>query len=299
MKLQIAFRKSSAVFHDHIATMAVGVLEKHDETPHAYEEKMVSFRFGFDVETGLLGSVSCLDNPRDIVWEYGKEPNFESCTLEHLVTTPLHRSVPGMICNADLIFRATDVEPSEAGATVYAFSAIVFTPPSQKVDDTHVYQLQAVQRSSAAPMFLAGLIGETLRKEIGPIDVPKQMNGDALSSFLRTPWWGFGEEPVGLPGTMKRSVYHKRERYTELFLNESRSGDEDKEFDALREVMRVWGLNNIEKDPIYAKFIRARYEAVGSPRQKPQTGRETQDQEQALSVLVRSLINEDRTGMGL
>lgn len=301
MRTQIAFRKSGETFHGHSVLIAVGVLESADPSVARYEDRFVNFRAIFDQTAGMLSSLQCLGNPHEITQGFGKEDDehlLHMCDLENLQTTSLQRTVPDGMVNAELAVRATDMEPGKPGAIVYAFSGLVYVRPEQKADVTHLYQLEALQDAAVAPQFMSGIVGQTVRKEIGPINVEEDTRGDALSGFLRRPWWGFGDEPMSLPGTMRREVYRRLDRYAELFFKE-RSGDEAKEFEELQREMRFIGMNTLEKDATYARFVEKRREH-GITLYRPQRLSTIQAEKSINRAIIRSLLDEaEPRGLGM
>jgi hypothetical protein len=298
MKLQVAFREFNQQFGGHNVLCALGVVEGKPAELDIYEDRFVNFRLAFDGASGLLSTVTCLDNPHPITEGFGAandEHLLHVCDLESLQASSLRRTHPNDYQNAEFALRMTDVEPSMDGRVVYAFAGLVYADENQKIDVSKLYQVESLQQSATAPMFLSGIVGATLRRELGEVNVETAMRGDALSGFLRKPWWGFGDEPVALPGTMRRSVYHNHQRYLDLAFKD-RTVEEAAEFSTLRSEMKVVGFDTIESDPVFARYVHERMK-LGLKAHVPEKRSVVLAREPALASLVRSLINEEVTGL--
>jgi hypothetical protein len=300
MKLQIAFREFNQQYGGHKVLCAVGVVEGKPADLAIYEDKFVNFRLLFDVPSGLLSTVTCLDNPHPISEGYGAandEYLLNMCDLEGLQASSLRRTHPNEYQNAEFALRVTDVEASEPGNAVYAYAGLVYAKEGQKIDVSNLYQAEGLQQSVTAPMFLSGILGATFRKELGEVNIETATRGDGLSGYLKKPWWGFGEEPVALPGTMRRTVYHSHQRYLDLAFKD-RTIEEAAEFTKLRSEMRVLGFDKVESDPVFARYVHERMK-LGVKVNVPEKRSAILAREPVLASLVRSLINEEVSGLKL
>lgn len=273
MKMQIAFRETVTTRHDHNVAMAVGVIEVGPQDTNDYEDKSLVFRFDFNPALEHPVAASTFWVPRRLVDSWGSlDVELATGTLEHLLMSDIERAIPNDVHNADFVLRQTEVPPSVEGGRVFAFSGFLHVKPDQKFSFNDVVWFESPISGQDNVMIYAGRSGVERRPEDGRLDMVETMRGDAMSSFLRKPLWGFGDEPYALPGTMRLSMYHKVDRYKELFFAEGLSAADQGEFEALKEEMRMAGLDNVAKDENYkafAKEMRLKYpELTGS---KPQT----------------------------
>ena len=141
-------------------------------------------------------------------------------------------------------------------------------------------------------MTYAGRSGIERRTSQEKRDMAETMRGDAMSGFLRAPLWGFGSDAYGLPGTMRLSMYHKMDRYRELFFSERSSLELQQEFETLKEEMRFAGLDNLARDSVFQEFARQMHEKypelVGK---KPMTGEQQRLYSEKAGEVIR-LVKE-------
>ena len=255
MKMQIAFRETSTVRHGHRVAMAAGVIEVGPEDTTDYEEKGLVFRFDFIPGVAHPVGVSTHWPPHKLKSKWGHlDGELEVGTLEGLLTTDIERAIPNDMHNADLILRQTEIPSSAEGGRVFAFSGLVHVKPEQLFSYSDITWYEAQPHGQANFMIYAGRSGLERRPTEEKIDMAKTMRGEAMSGFLREPLWGFGAEPYALPGTMRLSMYRKMDRYRQLFFTDRSDTEVDQEFRALREEMRIAGLDNLDKDKNFQQF---------------------------------------------
>jgi hypothetical protein len=293
MKMQIAFRETTKVRHDHSVAMAVGVVEVGPEELQDFDEKSLAFKFHFIPVYGHAVGVSVVGGPRKIVDRDGWIGNtLATGTLEDLLTSHIERAIPNDHHNADFVLRKTELLPSVEGGVVFAFSGFVHVKPGQPFgfEDLQWFENRAGDPSHL--MLFAGRSGIERRIEQGSVDMVESMRGEAMSAFLREPLWGFGDEAYGLPGTMRLNVYRKLGRYQDLVLADDRTPSEDLELGGLREFMRCAGLDNLEKDEMFRDFVREMREQFpefdGS---RPMTADQIVSREESVKVIIESLLN--------
>ncbi|TLX15755.1 hypothetical protein [Rhizobium sp. MHM7A] len=295
MKMQIAFRETVTTRHDHNVAMAVGVIEVGPQDTTDYEDKSLVFRFDFNPALEHAVAASTHWPPRRLVDSWGwLETELETGTLEGLLMSQIERAIPNDIHNADFVLRQTEVPPSVEGGRVFAFSGFLHVKPEQRFSFNDVVWFESPTSGQDNVMIYAGRSGVERRLEDGRQDMVETTRGDAMSSFLRKPLWGFGDEAYSLPGTMRLSMYQKMDRYMELFFSESLSAADKKEFAGLKEEMRRAGLDNVAKDEDFKAFVkqmRLKYpELVGN---KPLTGKQRRLHEEKVSEVMSEVMEAD------
>ncbi len=293
MKMQIAFRETATVRHDHSVAIAVGIIEVGPEELQDFEEKALAFKFHFTPVYGHAVGVSVVGGPRKLVDRDGWiENTLETGTLEDLLTSDIERAIPNEHHNADFALRETELPPSVEGGVVFAFSGFLHVKPGQpfKFEDLQWFEKRAGDPSHL--MLFTGRSGIERRIEQGPVDMVESMRGQAMSAFLREPLWGFGDEAYGLPGTMRLDVYRKLGRYQDLVFADDRTPAEDSELDELREFMRYAALDSLEKDEMFQNFVREmRDQFPEFDGNRPMTAAQIVSREEGMSVIVASLVN--------
>jgi hypothetical protein len=295
MKMQIAFRETVTVRHDHNVAMAVGVIEVGPEDTNDYEDKSLVFRFDFNPSLDHPVAASTHWEPRRLEANHGwLETELEIGTLEGLLTTQIDRAIPNEVHNADFVLRQTAVAPSVGGGKVFAFSGFLHVKPEQKFSFNDVLWFESFHTGQDNVMIFAGRTGVERRPGDGRPDMVEGMRGDAMSSFLRKPLWGFREEAYSLPGTMRLSMYRKMDRYMELFFSEGLSTPDKLELAGLKEDMRCAGLDNVARDEdfrIFAKIMRERHPDL--VRNKPMTLKQRLLHDEKIKEVLSEIMEAD------
>lgn len=294
MKMQVAFRETTTVRHGHSVAMAVGIIEVGPMELVDFDEKALAFKFHFAPSSTHPIGVSAVGGPRKIIDDDGWVKNTLAIgAIEDLLTSRIERAIPNEHHNADLAFRETELEPSVEGGMVYAFSGLLHLKPGQSFNFDELQWFESTNDGLDKVMIFTGRSGIEHRIENGGVDMVESMLGEAMSAFLRAPLWGFGDEPYGLPGTMRIDVYRKMDRYQILVLADDRTEDEEHELAELREFMRCAGLNNLEKDEMYRNFVREmRSQFPEFDAYRPMTADQIVSREESLKVIVASLLKE-------
>jgi hypothetical protein len=257
MKMQIAFRESSEIRHGHSVAIAGGVVEIGPDEWQDFEEKALAFKFTFIPALDHPVAVSAVGEPRRVVARYDYiENTLRVGTLEDLLTTDLERAIPNDHHNADFVLRETELPSSVDGGIVFAFSGLLHLKPGQTFNFENLLWFENVSGDPEHRMVFAGRSGLERRFEEGSVDMVARMRGEAMSALLRDALWGFGDEAYGLPGTMRLENYHKLDRYQELVFADDRTPEEDAEFNELRAFMRYAGLDTLEKDETFRRFVK-------------------------------------------
>ncbi len=294
MKMQIAFRETSTVRHDHCVVIAGGIIEVGSGDARDYEETSLAFKFHFVDGTDHAVAISVVGDPRPLVDPDGWLQNdIEVGSLEGLLTCQMERAVPNEHLNADFILRETELPASVPGGRVFAFSGFLHVRPSQKFTFENLQWFEGVPGLPSQTMCFVGRSGIERRPENGRVDMVEGMRGRAMSALLHDPLWGFGEEAYGLPGTMRLSMYRKLKRYQDLFFEDGRTSDQQAEFDELRAEMRYAGLNNIETDARFRAYIgqmRERFPVHSAHR--PMTASQMASREECVKLVVESILND-------
>jgi len=298
MRMQIAFRETDTTRNGYSVAIAGGIVETDPDDRLSYDECMVPFFISFT--DGLPGVAICGRRPARIA-DDDLGTLLAVDDLESLLTAKIARETPSPAVNAEFAMRETAVEPSVPGGTVYAFSGLVYLAAGQSVDFRRASQLESLRHldGRTSGMAYGGIIGDTVRPELGPLDVVEEMDGEAMSGLLRKPWWAFGAEPVALPGTMRRDVYERAERFQDLHFAD-RTQAEETEYATLLEQLKPAGMTNILNDRAFERFVAATREAPGyvsSYRPTPLSA--FKSREDHLRTLVAALVERDRKLPGL
>lgn len=293
MKMQIAFRETATVRHDHSVAIAVGIIEVGPEELQDFEEKALAFKFHFTPAHGHAVGVSVVGGPRKLVDRDGWLGNtLATGTLEDLLTSHIERAIPNDQHNADFALRETELPPSVEGGLVFAFSGFVHVKPEQpfRFEDLQWFENRA--GDPADLLLFTGRSGIEQRLEQGRVDMVASMEGEAMPAFLQAPLWGFVEEAYGLPGTMRLDVYRKMDRYQDLVLADETTPAEESELEGLREFMRYAALDNLEKDEMFRNFVREMREQFPEfAGNRPMTAEQIVSREESMGVIVASLLN--------
>lgn len=292
MKMQIAFRETLTTRHDHNVAMAVGVIEVSPYDTVDYEDKSLVFRFDFDPALDHAVAASTFWAPSKLVDDSGwLETEMQTGTLEGLLKTDIERAIPNEMHNADFVLRQTEVPASVDGGRVFAFSGLLHLKPEQIFSFRDVTWFDSRTSGQSNVMVYSGRSGVEHRPEDGRPDMVEAMLGEAMSSFLREPLWGFGDVAYSLPGTMQISMYHKIDRYSDLFFSESLSASEEREFHDLKQEMRVAGLDNLATDEDYKTFYRQmRIKCPGLTANKPMTAEQRRSRNEAISETIAEVM---------
>ena len=292
MKMQIAFRGTDQTRKGYGVAIAAGVIETHPLDRLAYNETMLAFKLSFTDEGRLLLARSSRE-PAAITDGYGySTPKLvDLSSLDDLLTSNLLRIDPSGFLNAEFALRETAVEPSEEGATVYAFMGLAHIDRHEKIDFGKLYQLESRDGFGDAPMFLTGILGDDIRPEFGQLDMVEDFRGKTMEQVMQEPLWGFGEEAVALPGTRRIENYRQQQRFLELHFGGVREG---KEYDYLVNRMDHIGMGRVLTDPVFERYVAARLSDPHMPKPYLPTPRSrTFTRTQALETLVGELISEN------
>lgn len=295
MKMQIGFRESTAVRHGHAVAMACGVLEVAPEEWIDFNEKSLAFSFDFVPALGHAAAATAVGMPREIRDEYGRaEDTLSIGSLEDFFTSRIDRAIPNDVHNADFVLRETELPASVLDGRVFAFAGLIHFRPEQKFAFEDLWWFESVDAAPGHVMMFAGRSGFERRPELGSVDMVESMRGEAMTAMLRKPLWGFGDEPYGLPGTMRLENYRKLDRYHTLFFIEERSSEEQAEFEDVREFVKMAALNTIEKDAQYREFVRemrAQHPEFNS--HKPMTADQMVSRDESLRVIIDSILKQE------
>ncbi|MCS4089403.1 hypothetical protein [Rhizobium sp. BK176] len=260
MRMQIAIRETGVTRDGYRADIAGGVMETSPDDRRVYDECRMPLHVGFR-DDGVVSSVVSLRTPTALPDGIG--PDLDICSLEDLLVRKIDRFRPNGGLNAEFVFRATDLPPSQHGATVYAFSGFVYPEESERVSYTELCQLGPRGGIAEEAMFFDGIVGEDFRPELGRIDVVEEMRGATMDQLVLKPWWGFGDEPHSLPGTMRRTNYDQIELFQQLHFGERSTVEDQSHYGSLKNRMVMLGMDNMFKDPIFERYIGARRSAPG------------------------------------
>lgn len=298
MKMQIAFRETATVRHDHSVAIAVGIIEVGPEELQDFEDKALAFKFHFTPAYGHAVGVSVVGGPRMLVDRDGwLGDTLATGTLENLLTSHIERAIPNHQHNADFTLRETELPPSVEGGVVFAFSGFLHVKPGQPFDFECLQWFENRAGDRADLMLFTGRSGIEQRLEQGRVDMVESMRGQAMSAFLQAPLWGFVEEAYGLPGTMRLDVYRKMDRYQDLVLADDRNPEEESELEELREFMRHAALDNLEKDETFRNFVREMREQFPEfDGNRPMTADQIVSREESVGVIVASILGHTSHG---
>lgn len=286
MRMQIAFRETTTERNGYQVVIAGGLIDIDPEDGIECDEQLLSFDMVND-ENGQLSGAFVRATPRPIVYE---EELLAQDTLEHLLTCRIPRMNPSEFANAEFALRKTYVEPGDPQGVVYGFSGFYYLEKGASLDFAKAYQLETVPGLDGL-MKRTGILGQDWRPELGEVDVVMEMRGEAMAALLKKPWWGFGEEPVSLPGTMRREIYDQLDRLHRLhFVEGDRSSDE---YRGLVDAMREVGLASFLRDKGYERYLTARYADPSIETGfRPMPISRMATREQAVGVIVKSLLEE-------
>jgi hypothetical protein len=258
--MQIAIRETGETRDGYRVDIAGGIMETSPDDSRFYDECRMPLHVAFR-EDGVVSSVVSLRTPTalpaDIV------ADIDACTLEELLVRKMDRFKPNGGLNAEFAFRKTDLAPSRPGAAVYAFSGFVYPEEHEFVSYSEVCQLGPRGGIAEEAMFFDGIIGEDFRPELGRIDAVAEMRGATMDQLLLKPWWGFGDEPHSLPGTMRITNYHQIERFQQLHFGDRSTQEEQCDYGRLKDRMVALGMGTMFTDPVFERYIYARRSAPG------------------------------------
>ena len=223
MKMQIAFRETGTQRAGYRVAIAGGIVETHSSDRLSYDECHMPFDLSCHGD-GTVMLAYCHRHPTRIAYD---EIHLEMETLEGLLARDMSRMRPSPFANAEFALRETALKPGKAGGMVYAFSGFYYLDQSTTLDFTKVYQLESRDESGDHVMMRTGVLGQDVRPELAGIDAVADMRGHSMTELLKKPWWGFGDEPTSLPGTMRKGIYEQLDRLHHLhFVENERDSDE-------------------------------------------------------------------------
>jgi hypothetical protein len=258
--MQIAIRETGETKGGYRADIAGGIMETSPDDRRIYDERRMPLHVAFR-EDGLVSSVVSLRTPTALPQEVRSD--LDSYPLEELLLRKMDRFSPNGGLNAEFTFRETALAPSRLGATVYAFSGFVYPEESERVSYSEVCQLGPRGGIAESAMFFDGIVGEDFRPELGRLDAVAEMRGATMDQLLSKPWWGFGDEPHSLPGTMRKANYEQIERFQQLHFGERATPEDQADYGRLKERMIALGMGNMFTDPLLERYIGARRSAPG------------------------------------
>jgi hypothetical protein len=238
-------------------------METSPEDQRVYDECRMPLQFAFR-EDGVVSSIVSLSRPTELPAHV--RADIDGSTLEDLLLRKMDRFRPNGGLNAEFTFRATALSPSRRGSTVYAFFGFVYPEESERVSYTDICQLGPRGGIAEDAMFFDGIVGEDFWPELGSIDVVAEMRGATMGQMLSKPWWGFGDEPHSLPGTMRVTNYEQIELFQQLHFGERSTPEDQADYGRLQERMIAMGMGNMFADPSFERYTGARRSAPGSSR---------------------------------
>lgn len=297
MKMQIAFRETSTERHGHVVAMAGGVIEIGDDEMLEVDERALAFKFSFSPFSDHPLAVAPVGAPRPIVDQFNEVENtLQVGTIEDFLTLRIQRATPNDQHNADFVLRETELPASEVGATVFAFSGLLHLKPGQPFDFRNQLWFESFGDEPGHEMLFAGRTGIERRPDEADVDMVGLMAGQAMTNLLRLPLWGFGAVSYGLPGTMRLENYARIERYQHLSFLDDRTDAEEDELDDLRRFMQFAGLNTLEKDETYRRYLkRLREDFPEYTGYRPMTADQITSKEDNVATLIRAVLEDDET----
>lgn len=298
MRMQVGFRTTNKKRAGQSVVIACGVLEVSSAQAEAFDEKQVSFKFHFHPSSAVPLVVHCLANAHDFGdSEYQPDyvrDNVCDMALEDTITQTFEREMPTEWRNAELAVRRTEVRPTSPDRVVLAFAGLVHVPEFQIFNSKELLSFASDEMTGDTLMRLEGTVGADLRRELGTLDMEQIMRGEGLSQMLKLPLWGWDEEPVALPGTLRVEHYHKAERLNDLYFSE-RSPEMEAELQMLERQLRPLCLGRVTKEgEIYADVVRrVRQEPGYKSLYQPRT-RSEDDQQSAIMKKVMADIMDER-----
>lgn len=294
MRVQLAFRNTVEVWHDHAMLMTSGICEVDAATAGRYAENFVSTRIEFaaDGHPICLLTTNNIYAPKAGFWQ--PEP-LETTEIESYLTAQLDRIIPGPFSNAELLMRRTLIEPSAPGNVVMAFSGLVGVHPVITPDCDHVHELATDARTGVENfMRYVGRLGYDLRPEWDIPALIEATRGKNMQAFLRLPIWGFSERPVGLRSTLPIETLDKLDRYRDLDMAGPGNRDND-EFSRLRLLARETGHDNTDRYPMFKAMISILHAEDALPRSaKPMTDLELGEHEERIYSIVGKLMEREK-----
>ncbi|MBY3155465.1 hypothetical protein HFO56_24365 [Rhizobium laguerreae] len=296
MKIQIAFRETRERRAEHDLWIAAGLVEADETFAAGAEEKFVSVRMDFTQDgTPILA----LFTRNTYQATYDGRPldreELKTHSLESMVTKNIDRIVPGPFSNAELFLRRTNADGS-AGKAVLAFSGLVGYKPPIRLDCDSVFQLGSNADGSEPDALLQyqGRVGTDINPSWGHPAMIEATAGHASSAFLRTPVWGFGDEPIRLGSTMHLDMQAKVSRHRALHFSD-RTPAEEAEYVKLSVIMSREGLNEFGRSPDFEEAMRKLLDA-GFPaaEERPLTRKEFAARSDYMSDIVRDLVARQR-----
>jgi hypothetical protein len=297
MKIQIAFRETRESRVGHDFWIATGLIEADEVFATAAEEKFTGVRMDFAQDgapilallTSNIYAATCEGRPL-----YGDELKYD--TVESTVKKTLDRVMPSPYSNAELFLRRTKAEGSAPGKVVLAFSGLVGYKPPIRLDCDSVFQLSSTAYGSEPETFLPyeGRVGTDINPDWGHPALIEATRGHSSAAFLRTPVWGFGNEPIRLGSTMHLEAQAKIGRHRALHFSD-RTPDEETEYDNLSAVMKREGLNEFGRHPDFEEALRRMKDAgFAVDDEMPLTRRQLAVRSDYMSSVVRELVARQR-----
>lgn len=222
---------------------------------------------------------------------YGPVDGLESCEVTDLATKEVWVG-HGKSGLSEMFFRRTKAAPSRNGLVVMAVVGMTSLHPSIEVNVASVFQYH---RQVDAYEY-EGRVGIDLKPEWGAPDMKDLTAGRSLMAFLRQPVWGFGDEPICLPSTMRLDFLKKFDDYRSLDLANDRTADDEARLQTiLPEIMAAGMVIKDEGYRAYLSEMKARGLLVkaSSPRTKVQC----KHMEEVAAEIIAEI--ENRRGMAI
>lgn len=293
MKMQIAFRETSTVRMGHNVVISGGVVEFPSTDLEDYEEKQLALNFIFDKRSSAPMVVVPAEKPRPVIGKeaYWLEDQMASCDIDALLLQDMHWAVPNEVHNGDIFLRLTDLPPSEAGARVFAFTGFLHLDRDQDFDFKSLLQFESWGRSAGQSVPL----GRVVREGFPQVNMTEMMRGMAMSSLLKQPIWGFGEERYALPGAMRLDRYKELSTYYKMFFNEQRTPEQDKQFKEVEQKLQGFGLATLSRsaDEQFVEFAR-RLNSSAPDRNThiPRTAKQLAEDDMMATNVIKELLQE-------
>jgi hypothetical protein len=297
MKIQIAFRETRESHVGHDFWIASGLVEANEAFAAAAEEKFTGVRMDFTQDGAPM---LALFTSNTYVPTYQRRPlhvdelKFDS--VENTVRKTLDRIMPSPYSNAELFLRRTKVAGSGPGRVVLALSGLVGYKPPIRLDCDNVFQLGSTSHSSEPETFLRyeGRVGTDINPDWGHTAMIEATRGHSSTEFLRTPVWGFGEEPIRLGSTLHLEAQAKIGRHRALHFCD-RTAAEEAEYVKLSAIMKREGLNDFGRHPDFEEALHRMDEAGFSiDDETPLTRRQYAERSDYMTGVVRDLVARQR-----
>ncbi|MCS4088913.1 hypothetical protein [Rhizobium sp. BK176] len=295
MKIQIAFRETRESRNGHDFWIATGLLETDESFAIEAEERFIGVRMDFaqDGSPILALFTSHIYPATREGRSIDDELKFD--TVENTVRKTLDRVMPSAFSNAELFLRRTRVEGAAPGKVVLAFSGLVGYKPPILLDCDSVFQLGSTSYGSEPETFLRyeGRVGSDINPGWGHPALIEATRGHSSSAFLRTPVWGFGNEPIRLGSTLHLEAQAKIGRHKALHFSK-RTPAEEAEYSKLSAIMKREGLNDFARHPDFEEALRRIHDAGFAIDDQPLTRQQYADRSDYMTGVVRELVARQR-----